>query len=82
MSERAPKTRGEIERLLLAELRAEDACAGAAAVVVKPWGDDQGEINWTVDTYDIGSAPMWECQYALDQIVPRFQAFYELVQKH
>jgi len=79
---RMPKTRSEIEGLLLAELRAEDACQGAAGVFVMPFGDDLGEINWTVESYDVGSAPMWECQSALDAIVPRFQSFYELVQKH
>jgi hypothetical protein len=77
-----PKTRTEIEGLLLAELRAADGCAGAASVSVVPWSDDNPEVNWTLDSYDIGSAPMWECQVALEQIVPRFQAFYELVQKH
>lgn len=82
MHDRYPKTRTEIERLLLAELRAADACQGAAAVSVIPWMDADGGANWTLSTYDIGTAPMWECQSALDQIVPRFQLFYELVQKH
>jgi hypothetical protein len=77
-----PKTRAEIERLLLAELRTDEACAGAAAVSVMAWDQDGDNINWTVDSYDIGSASRWACQSALDQIVPRFQSFYELVQKH
>jgi hypothetical protein len=79
---RMPKTRAEIEDLLLAEVRAAEACAGVASISVMPWNDDDPEVNWTIDSYDIGSASMWECQGALEQIVPRFQSFYELVQKH
>jgi hypothetical protein len=81
--ERFPKTRTEIERLLLAELRDCDDCGGARAVTVMAWGDD-GDTGptWTVDNYDIGSADAYDCQMALDLIVPRFQSFYDLVQKH
>jgi len=67
--------------MLLAELRAEQ-CEGAAAVWVIPWIEDETGVTWTVSHYDTGSANADECQVAMEEIVPRFQSFYDLVQKH
>lgn len=79
---RAPKTRAEIEALLLNELHDSEACQGAAAVSVVPSDEEASDANWTVAYYDIGTATECACSAALAQIVPRFQCFYELVQKH
>jgi hypothetical protein len=78
---RAPKTRDEIEVLLLAELRSHD-CEAAIAVWVVADDDPRTGANWTVSFYDAGTADRVSCGLVMDDIVPRFQSFYELVQKH
>ncbi len=80
--EKAPKTRTEIERLVLRELQACDRCEGAAAVSVVAWDDGLDGSNWTLSTFNIGTAREYDCELALLEIIPRFQSFYELVNKH
>jgi hypothetical protein len=81
--ERAPKSRAEIERLLLQELQTSDGCQGALGISVVHFDDgyDEGP-NWTVAAYNAGAANDFACERALMSIVARFQRFYELVQKH
>jgi len=71
--ERFPKTRAEIESLVLHELQTSENCEG---VVAGRWP------NWTVAAYKPGTSDNYECELALQGIVPRLQGFYELVQKH
>lgn len=80
--DKAPKTRNEIERLVLQELQSSDRCEGAAAVSVVAWNDGFDRANWALSTYDNGTAPEYDCELALQEIVLRFQRFYELVEKH
>jgi hypothetical protein len=81
--ERAPKSRAEIERLLLHELRGEDGCAGAAGIAIVPMQVLAPDApNWTVEAFNPGSAGDYECELALVDIVARLQQFYELVQMH
>ncbi len=80
--EKAPKTRSELERLVLHELQASDRCEGAAAVSVVAWEDELEDSNWTLATFNIGTARESDCELALLEIIPRFQKFYELVNKH
>jgi hypothetical protein len=80
--ERSPKSRVEIECLVLRELQASENCGGAAGISIIGLKDPRNEANWTVAAYKPGTSGKEECDLALQSIVPRFQGFYELVQKH
>ncbi|HWM49184.1 MAG TPA: hypothetical protein VNR11_19965 [Xanthobacteraceae bacterium] len=77
-----PKTRAEIERIVLNELQSVADCGGAVGVSIVPFLDAETGANWTVACYDVGTANHYACDAAMQQIVPRMQGFYELVQKH
>lgn len=81
--DKAPKSRIEIERLVLHELQASLGCEGAAGIAIV--GCHTGfaaNANWTVMAYDAGTSDDYVCERALMSIVCRLQGFYELVQKH
>jgi hypothetical protein len=81
--EKAPKSRSEIERLVLDELQTFGGCEGATGIsVVGSGGGGESGPNWTVAAFDAGTANDYQCERALMSIVSRFQGFYELVQKH
>jgi hypothetical protein len=85
--ERTPKSRVEIERLVLGELQSFGECEGAAGISIVGYDnapDRTGNVgpNWTVAAFDAGTASDYECERALMTIVSRLQGFYELVQKH
>ena len=87
MREKSPKSRQEIEGLLLEALREYAGCEGAAGVLITGYfvaTDDvrTDEPNWTVSAFNAGTASDYECERALVEIVSRMQGFYELVQKH
>jgi hypothetical protein len=85
--ERSPKSRTEIERLVLEGLRSCPSCEGAAGISViacdvdfdHDWHDD---ANWTIAAFNAGTASDYECERELMAIVTRLRGFYELVQKH
>lgn len=86
---KAPKSRAEIERLVLAELRDCGGCEAAAGISVVGYDSDTGnddalghEPNWTVGAFNAGAASDYECERALIGIVSRLQRFYQLVRKH
>jgi hypothetical protein len=80
--DRAPKTRSEIERLVLHELRSSNQCEGAAGVAVIAYDNGIDDANWTLAAYNAGTATEYACELALQQILPRLQGFYDLVEKH
>jgi hypothetical protein len=80
--ERSPKSRIEIERLVLRELQTSQSCEGAIGISIIDWKSPGSEANWTVAAYKPGTSGKYECELALERIVPRLQSFYELVQKH
>jgi hypothetical protein len=80
--ERFPKSRTEIESLVLHELQTSENCEGALGISVVDWSDVYSGANWTVAAYNCGTSSDYDCERALQLIVPRFQGFYELVQKH
>jgi hypothetical protein len=82
MMEKSPKSRSEIERLVLHELQTSEGCEGAAAVSIVDWYYPGNEANWTVFAFKPGTSGSRECDSALQRIVPLFQGFYKLVQKH
>jgi hypothetical protein len=82
-TQRAPKSRGEIERLVLAELKSEAGCEGATGIIIEGWDTVVRDgPNWTVAAFNAGTACDYDCERALLGIVSRLQGFYELVQKH
>ena len=85
--EKAPKSRAEIERLVLVELQSCGGCEEAAGISITScdsFCDGRFDIgpNWTIEAFNPGTASDYECERALMNIVSRLQGFYRLVQKH
>ena len=79
--DKIPKTKNEIEMLIVAELRDCQDCETAwGVVVVAVEGDD--DANWTVLQFNRGESSAYACDQALQRIVPHYQELYQLVQKH
>ena len=75
-----PKTRPEIESLLLRELQARPDCEQAHAITVV--ANHGGTATWTVSAFHPGKSDGMTCDLALQYIVPRLQREYDLVCKH
>jgi len=80
--EKAPKSKAEIESLLVADLRGYDGCEHALRILILPIRGAGAAANWTVSCFDAGCSDSDACDRALQHIVPRLQRIYELVQKH
>jgi hypothetical protein len=80
--EKQPKTRQEIEHLLLAEMRTYSECEHAVAVVVVAISGHGDTATWTVVRFNPGKSNGEACDCALQLIVPRLQRVYDMVQKH
>jgi hypothetical protein len=79
--DKIPKTKNEIEMLIVAELRDYQDCETAwGVVVITVEGDD--DANWTVLQFNRGESSAYACDQALQRIVPHYQRLYQLVQKH
>jgi hypothetical protein len=79
--DKVPKTQGEIQALIIAELRECEDCETAWGVVVVAVED--GDVaNWTVSQFNRGQSSAYACDLALQRIVPHYQRIYQLVQKH
>jgi hypothetical protein len=77
-----PKTKDEIQRLIIAELHTSADCEKAWGVVVVPIVDDIGGATWTVSCFHRGGSDAYACDRALQRIVPHYQRLCDLVQKH
>ena len=80
--EKSPKTKEEIEQLLLAEMQTFADCEHALGVVVVPIVGDADTATWTVSCFNPGKSNAEDCDCALQLIVPRFQRAYDVVRKH
>jgi hypothetical protein len=80
--EKIPKTKDEIQRLIIAELRTFAQCEKAWGIVVAPIVDDTGVATWTVSRFHRGQSNEYACDRALQRIVPHYQRLYDLAQKH
>jgi hypothetical protein len=80
--DKLPKTKDEIQRLIMAELRNFADCEKAWGVVVIPIVDGLGIATWTVSCFHCGGADAFACDRALQRIVPHYQQLYDLAQKH
>src|ERR1700745_3834282 len=80
--EKIPKTKDEIQRLIIAELHTFAQCEKAWGIVVVPVVDDTGVATWTVSRFHRGQSNAYACDRALQRIVPHYQRLYDLAQKH
>jgi len=80
--EKVPKTKEEIERLIIAEVQTFAGCESVFAIVVVPIVDHTTAATWTVSCFNAGKSDGEACDRALQHIVPRFQRVYDMVQKH
>ena len=80
--EKLPKTKEEIERLIVAEMQSFADCENALGVVVVPILDHAHVATWTVSCFNPGKSDAEACDGALQLIVPRFQRAYDIVQRH
>jgi hypothetical protein len=67
--EKIPKTKDEIQRLIIAELRTFAQCEKAWGIVVVPIVDDTGVATWTVSRFHRGQSNAYACDRALQRIV-------------
>jgi hypothetical protein len=79
--EKIPKTKDEIQRLIIAELRTFAQCENAWGIVVVPIVE-HSIATWTVSRFHRGRSSAYACDRALQRIVPHYQRLYDLAQKH
>ena len=78
MMTKSPKTRTELEALVLAELRAAPQCGGAVHVTVIPYDDHRVPATWEAASFDPGTSEQGECECALCDIVSRLQQRFDI----
>jgi hypothetical protein len=78
MTDKSPKTKTELEALVLAELRAASQCAGALHVTVVPYDDHRVPATWEVASFNPGTSEQKECERALCDIVSRLQQRFDI----
>jgi hypothetical protein len=79
-SNKSPKTRTELEALVLARLRAAPQCSGASHVTVVPYADHRVTATWEVASFNPGISEWEKCERVLCEIVSRLQQCFDLSQ--
>jgi hypothetical protein len=80
MTDKSPKTKTELEALVLAQLRATSQCAGAVHVTVIAYDDHRVPATWEVASCDPGTSEPEECERALCDIVSRLQRHFDVAE--
>ena len=80
MTDKSPKTRTELEALVLAELRAAPQCGGAVHVTVVAYDDYRVPATWEVASFNPGASEQEACECALGDIVSRLQRRFDISQ--
>jgi hypothetical protein len=80
--EKLPKTKDDIQRLIIAELRTCADCEKAWGIIVVPVVDDFAIATWTVSRFHRGQSDAYACDRALQRIVPHYQRLYDLAEIH
>ena len=80
--EKLPKTKDDIQRLIIAELRTCADCEKAWGIIVVPVVDDFAIPTWTVSRFHRGQSDAYACDRALQRIVPHYQRLYDLAEIH
>jgi hypothetical protein len=78
MADKSPRTRTELEALVLAELRATSQCGEAVHVTVIPYDDYRVPATWEVASCDAGASSPEQCERALCDIVGRLQQHFDI----
>jgi len=78
MMDKSPKTRTELEDLVLAQLRATPHCGGALHVTVVPYDDYRVAATWEVASFNPGTSEREKCELALCDIVSRLQQRFDI----
>jgi len=78
--EKQSKTKEEIGRMIIAEMKTFANCDNALGVIVVPISHHTHTANWTVARFNAGRSDTEACDRALQVIVPRFQLAYGVVQ--
>jgi hypothetical protein len=76
--EKLPKTKAELEALVLAELRAASDCGGAVHVTVVAFDDYRVGATWEVASCNAGTSAPEACETALCDIVSRLQQHFDI----
>ena len=76
--EKLPKTKTELEALVLAELRAAPQCGAAVHVTVVPYDDYRVGATWEVASCNPGASAPEACERALCDIVSRLQQRFDI----
>ena len=76
--EKLPKTKMELEALVLAELRAASQCGGAVHVTVVAYDDYRVGATWEVASRNAGTSAPEECERALCDIIRRLQQHFDI----
>ena len=80
--EKLPKTKEQIERMIISEMQTFAECENALEAVVIPIVDRSHTATWTVSRFNPGKSDREACDCALQLIVPRFQRAYDIVRMH
>ena len=76
--EKLPKTKAELEDLVLAEFHAASDCAGAVHVTVVAYDDYRVGATWEVASCNAGASAPEDCERALCDIVGRLQQHFDI----
>ena len=76
--EKLPKTKAELEALVLAELRAASQCGGAVHVTVVAYDDYRVGATWDVASCNPGASAPEACERALCDIIRRLQQHFDI----
>jgi hypothetical protein len=76
--DKSPKTKAELEALVLAELRAASGCGGAVHVTVVAHDDYRVPATWEVASCDAGTSAPEACERALCDIVRHLQQHFDI----
>jgi hypothetical protein len=76
--EKLPKTKTELEDLVLAELRAASGCGGVMHVTVVAYDDYRVGATWEVASCDAGTSAPEACERALGDIIHRLKQHFDI----
>jgi hypothetical protein len=76
--DKSPRTRNELEALVLAELQAAPQCAGASHVTVIAYDNYRVSATWEVASFNSGTSKPENCERALCDIVWRLQQRFDV----
>jgi hypothetical protein len=79
-SPRTPRTRTELEAMVLAALRASAPCGSAVHVTVVAYDNYRVGATWEVASCNPGASDPVECERALSDIVFRLQQQFDIAQ--